>query len=71
MCVQVIQVEGIRLHRCRTREGRRDDGIGDGRIDVEGDVEGIVNFGPRDVEAVALDKAMVGQGVEIWTWTTF
>lgn len=71
MHVEVIQIEGIRIHRRRPCKGSREDGISDGRIDIEGNIEGIINFGPREVEAITLDEAVVGEGVEIWTRRAF
>lgn len=71
MHVQIIQVESIRAHRRRTCEGIRDDAIGDGRIDVKGDVEGVINLFARDIKAVTLDESVVGEGVKIWAWAPF
>lgn len=66
MLIQVDIIDCVRYLRCRPRECGREDHVRDGRINVEGNVESIVDFIPIDSHAGSLDESMVCECIQVW-----
>jgi hypothetical protein len=64
MVAQVVEREGGRV-RCGVRgEGKVEQEVGHGRIDMQGIEEGLVRLFPGDVHAVVRQELVVRQRVE-------
>jgi hypothetical protein len=61
---QVVEREGGRVRRGVRGEGKVEQEVGHGRIDMQGIKEGLVRLFPSDVHAVVRQELVVRQRVE-------